>query len=70
MVQAYLEPETSLPEPFGERAIALVRSYKQDLDRNRPALRELERELARRNYRLSEVRILDVLIWTVMAAAD
>jgi hypothetical protein len=65
-VQAYLEaPE---PESFGESATALVRSYKQDLDRNRAALRELRRALAARGYVLSEVRILDVLIWSVQAA--
>jgi len=70
VVQAYLEPRTSLPEPFGERAIALVRSYKQDLDRNSSALREIKRELAGRGYRLTEVRILDILIWTAMAASS
>jgi len=70
VVQAYLEPEASQPQPFGERATALVRSYKQDLDRNRPALREVRRELARRGYPLTEVRILDLLIWSVLAAAD
>ena len=69
-VQVYLKPEASLPEPFGERATALVRSYKQDLDRNRAALREVRRELARRGYALTEVRILDLLIWSVMAATD
>jgi Family of unknown function (DUF6308) len=70
VVQAYLEREASLPETFGERATALVRSYKQDLDRNRSALREVRRELARRGYPLTEVRILDLLIWSVLAAAD
>jgi len=69
-IQAYLKPEASLAEPFGERATALVRSYKQDLDRNRAALREVRRELARRGYALTEVRILDLLIWSVMAATD
>jgi hypothetical protein len=70
-VQAYLtedDPGRGSSESFGERAIALVRGYKQDLDRNRRGLRDLERELARRNYRLSEVRILDLLIWSVSAA--
>ena len=32
----------------GERATTLVRCYKQDLDRNRSVLRELEQELASR----------------------
>jgi hypothetical protein len=68
VVQAYLAPETVLPEPFGERATALVRSYKRDLDRNRSALREVRRELASRRHRLTEVRILDVLIWSALAS--
>jgi hypothetical protein len=50
--------------PFGERSLALVRSYKRDLDRNRTALRAIHRELARRGHRLSETRILDLLIWS------
>jgi hypothetical protein len=45
-----------------------VRSYKRDLDRNRSVLQELKRELASRTYRLTEVRILDLLIWSVSAA--
>jgi hypothetical protein len=71
VVQEYLTndlPMTSSPASFGERAIALVRSYKQDLDRNRSALREVQQELARRGYQLTEVRILDILIWSVSAA--
>jgi len=71
VVQAYLtkdDPRTRLPESFGERATALVRSYKDDVDRNRSVLLELRHELARRGYRLTEVRILDLLIWSVSAA--
>src|SRR5581483_8761605 len=49
VVQAYLGEE--MP-------IALVRSYKRDLDRNRAALRSIKRELARSGYQLTEVRIL------------
>jgi Family of unknown function (DUF6308) len=67
VVQTYLtsgEPGTHSSDPFGARAIALVRSYKQDLDRNRSVLREIQRELAGREYRLTEVRILDLLIWS------
>jgi uncharacterized protein DUF6308 len=70
VVQAYLADD--LPErtvPFGERATALVRSYKRDLDRNGRALEELRRELASRGYRLTEVRILDVLIWSASSTA-
>jgi Family of unknown function (DUF6308) len=69
VVQAYLAddaaPAASLS--FGERAAALVRSYKCDLDHNRVALAELQRELATRGYRLTDVRLLDVLIWSVSA---
>jgi Family of unknown function (DUF6308) len=71
VVQAYLTrgAAVSTPSgPFGERATALVRSYKRDLDRNRPVLHEIQRELAGRGYRLTEVRILDVLIWSLFAA--
>jgi Family of unknown function (DUF6308) len=70
VVQAYLtsgEPGTASSGSFGERATALVQSYKRDLDRNRSLLRELQRELASRTYRLTEVRILDLLIWSVSA---
>jgi hypothetical protein len=70
VVQAYLtrdDPATSSPEAFGARATALVRTYKRDLDRNRSALDELKRELATRDYPLTEVRILDLLIWSVNA---
>lgn len=68
VVQEYLtrdEPEVASSGTFGERATALVRSYKRDLDRNRSALRRMQRELARREHRLTEVRILDLLIWSV-----
>ena len=67
-VQAYLASDEPSPGSFGERAVELVRGYKRDLDRNRRALRELQRELASRGYRVTEVRILDILIWSVSAA--
>jgi Family of unknown function (DUF6308) len=71
VVQAYLtrdDPESRSWQSFGEHATALVRSYKRDLDRNRSVLRQLRRELAGRSYRLTEVRILDLLIWSRSAA--
>jgi hypothetical protein len=71
VVEVYLtrdDPRTRSSDSFGERATALVRSYKRDLDRNRAVLQKLQRELASREYRLTEVRILDVLIWSVSAA--
>jgi hypothetical protein len=62
IVQAYLgEPGAG---SFGERAAALVRSYKRDLDRNRAPLRQVRRELAARGHEVSEVRILDIVIWS------
>jgi hypothetical protein len=73
VVQAYLTGQgsgTTPPGSFGERATALVRSYKRDLDRNRRALRELQRDLASRGHRLTEVRILDILIWSVSAMSS
>jgi hypothetical protein len=70
VVQKYLEnDDLGAPALFGERALGLVRGYKRDLDRNRVGLRTVRRELARRSYELSEVRILDVLIWSVETAA-
>jgi Family of unknown function (DUF6308) len=71
VVQAYLttdDPGRRSSGSFGESATTLVRSYKRDLDRNRSALREVQQELASRAYRLTEVRILDVLIWSRSAA--
>ena len=67
VVQAHLGGAPTA-ESFGERATELVRRYKEDLDRNRPALRELRKELASRGYRLTEVRILDLVIWSAFAA--
>jgi Family of unknown function (DUF6308) len=72
VVQAYLtrdDSETPSSGSFGERATELVRSYKRDLDRNRSVLCELQQDLASREYQLSEVRILDIVIWSQSAAA-
>jgi hypothetical protein len=73
VVQAYLtanDPTTLLLDSFAQGATALVRSYKRDVDRNRSALREVQRELVSRKYRLTEVRILDLLIWSANAPAS
>jgi hypothetical protein len=70
VVQGYLTKNhsgTRSSGTFGECAIALVRSYKRDLDRNRWVLREIQQELASRTYQLTEVRILDLLIWSTSA---
>ena len=71
IVQAYLAGDddgTESPESFGERATALVRSYKRDLDANRTALRAVQHELESRGYRITEVRLLDLLIWSAFVA--
>ena len=69
VVQKYLEDDDlGTQAPFGERAVGLVRGYKSDLDRNRAAVRAVRQELARRNLELTEVRIVDLLIWSVQAA--
>jgi len=68
LVQRHLaDDDPGAEAPFGERATALVHGYKRDLDRNRAALRAARRELARRGYQVTEVRILDVLIWSAEA---
>jgi Family of unknown function (DUF6308) len=70
VVQTYLEDDdVGTQAPFGERALGLVRGYKRDLDSNETALRAVRQELARRDCPLTQVRILDLLIWSVGAAA-
>ena len=65
VVQRYLQDDDpGAKAPFGERALAFMRGYKRDLDRQRTALRMLQLELRRRDHELTEVRILDLLIWS------
>jgi hypothetical protein len=69
VVQTYLQDDDARADaPFADRALALVRGYKRDLDRNRAELRALRLELARRGHELTHVRILDLLIWSVERA--
>jgi hypothetical protein len=66
VVQKYLEDDDlGAQASFAERGLELVRGYKRDLDHNRAAVRAVRKEIARRGYDLSEVRILDLLIWAV-----
>jgi hypothetical protein len=66
VVQVYLaDDDPGAKTPYGERAIALVRGYKRDLDANRAAIRALRSELSRSGHRVTAVRLLDVLIWSV-----
>jgi hypothetical protein len=70
VVQSYLDGDDPGGETgFGERAVALTRGYKRDLDANRTAMRQLRRELTKHNHDFTEVRILDLLIWSVAAPA-
>jgi len=72
VVQTYLavaDPEPASVESFAERATALVRSYKRDVDTNGGVLRDLRRKLAKRGRELTEVRILDIAIWSALARA-
>jgi Family of unknown function (DUF6308) len=70
VVQGYLtDDDPGAKAPFGGRAIELVRGYKRDLDMNREALRAIRQELARHGHDLTEVRILDLLIWSAQSTA-
>jgi hypothetical protein len=70
IIQKYLEDDDlGAQAPFGERALGLVGGYRRDLGNNRAAVRAVRRELARRGYGLTEVRILDLLILSTRAAA-
>jgi uncharacterized protein DUF6308 len=71
VVQRYLvDDDPGADTQFADRAIALARGYNRDLDRNRAALRLLRRELARRNAVVTEVRVLDALIWSAMVRSQ
>jgi hypothetical protein len=65
VVQTYLVgDDIGADAPFAERALGLMRGYKRDLDLNRGALRATRRELSRLGHDLTEVRMLDLLIWS------
>jgi hypothetical protein len=71
VVQRYLMgDDPGAQAPFAERALGLVRGYQRDLDRNQAVVREVRQELAGRGYGLTEVRILDLLIWSVEAGSE
>jgi Family of unknown function (DUF6308) len=72
MLDSYVQDYLGGParnRPFSTQATELVRGYKVDLDRNRGALTQLTRQLAGRGQRLTEVRLLDLLIWSAVDAA-
>jgi Family of unknown function (DUF6308) len=63
IVQKYLaDDDPGTQAPFGQRALALVRGYQRDLDRNLTAVRAVRQELTGRGYDITDVRILDLLI--------
>jgi Family of unknown function (DUF6308) len=70
LVQAYLrDDDLGAQAPFAERALGLVRGYQRDLHRNQPAVQAVRQDLTGRGYRLTEVRILDLLILSAQATA-
>ena len=70
MVQTYLrDDDLGALAPFAERALGLVRGYQRDLDRNQAAVQAVRQELTRRGYKLTEVRILDLLILSARAVS-
>ena len=71
VVQRYLvDDDPGARSSFGERSVELARSYKRDLDHNRAALRAVRRELTGRGYDITEVRILDLLIWSTQTPTE
>jgi hypothetical protein len=70
MVRTYLrDDDLGAKAPFAERALGLIHGYQRDLDLNRAAVQAVRQELIGRGYRLTEVRILDLLILSAQAAA-
>jgi Family of unknown function (DUF6308) len=68
IVREYLrDDDLGVQAPFAERALGLVRGYERDLDHNVAAVQAVRQELATRSYRLTEVRILDLLILSARA---
>ena len=68
VVQGYLRDDDPGAEaPFAQRALGLVRGYQRDLHRNQMAVEAIRQDLTGRGYRLTEVRILDLLILSAQA---
>jgi hypothetical protein len=68
IVQKYLEDDDpGAQATFGERALALVRGYKRDLDGNQAGVQAVRQEIAARGYEITEVRVLDLLILSAAA---
>jgi hypothetical protein len=70
VVQTYLrDDDPGAQVPFADRALGLVRGYQRDLHRNQAAVQAVRQDLTGRGYRLTEVRILDLLILSAQATA-
>ena len=70
MVQTYLrEDDLGAEVPFAQRALGLIRGYQRDLHRNQMAVQAVRQDLTGRGYKLTEVRILDLLILSAQATA-
>jgi hypothetical protein len=70
VVEAYLAGLDPVPRawPRAERAVALTRTYKREMDRNQLALTCLRAEMATRGFELTECRLLDIFVWTVRSS--
>ena len=55
--------EPSLTTDRIAEGLALTQSYKKELDRNVQSLKCVRKELHKRGFELTEVRLLDILIW-------
>ncbi len=66
VVEAYLVRVEPVPRviPRPDRAVALTRIYKREMDRNRHALTELRVALAARGFELTECRLFDIFAWS------
>ncbi len=70
VVRTYLrDDDLGVQVPFAERALGLVRGYQRDLHRNQAAVQAVRQDLTGRGYRLTEARILDLLILSAPARA-
>jgi Family of unknown function (DUF6308) len=70
VVQTYLrDDDLGAQVPFADRALRLVRGYQRDLNRNHAAVHAVRQDLTGHGYRLTEVRILDLLILSAQATA-
>jgi Family of unknown function (DUF6308) len=65
VVETYLRSVEEIPRlgDFAADGVALIRSYKRELDATGTGLRALRGELAARGIELTECRLLDLFLW-------